>query len=276
MWDVPCSIKKAFMAHRSLAPQIEHVARQSVASTIVDFITQSLLSKKLKPGDKLPTEWELTQALKVGRNSVREAVKMLSSLGVIEIRRGVGTFIPTSMKASMLNPIIMGLVYKLGGSVELWELRVLVETGVVELAIQKATAEDIQELKRANERIKDTAEHNGSDSILLRDLDLAFHGVLLKATKNSLVEELGQAIYQLFFASIEKSVAGDPIRAYHNHRLLTKAIEDRQADKARTIVTESLAHWTKVLKEEEPGRRKEVRRALRRTAHRVPPRQGGA
>jgi len=250
------------MANTSLARPLEPIARQSVASTIVTFITESLLSKRLKPGDKLPTEWELAESLKVGRNSVREAVKMLSSLGVIEIRRGVGTFIPTSMRASMLNPIIMGMVYKVGGTLELWELRVLVETGVVELAIQKATAEDLIELRRANERIKEAADGGEVDSVLLRDLDLEFHRLLLHATKNSLVVELAQALYQLFFASIEKSVAANPIRAYRNHRLILEAIEKRQADTARSLVMKSLLHWVKILKAEEPVGSK-PRRAIR-------------
>ena len=230
-------------------PSLEPLNRQPVASTITNLLTRSLLSKQLKPGDKLPTESELAQTLKVGRNSVREAIKMLSSLGAIEIRRGVGTFISTSLNASVLHPLIMSLVYRLGTSMELWELRVLVEAGVVELAIQKASPEDLLAIKQANERIRHALASTPLDISLVRDLDLAFHRCLLHATKNSLLAELGEAIYLLFFGSIEKSIAGDPASAYQNHQLVIDAIKNKRSDEARHLVTRSLAHWIAILNE---------------------------
>ena len=72
------------MLRAQRTPSLEPLDRQPVASTITNLLIRSLLSKQLKPGDKLPTESELAQTLKVGRNSVREAIKMLSSLGVIK------------------------------------------------------------------------------------------------------------------------------------------------------------------------------------------------
>jgi len=96
------------------------------------MIINYLLSKKLKPGDKLPTESEFSQQLGVGRNSLREAIKMLSSFGIIEIKRGLGTFIAKSMSSSVMNPLILGLVFEQGTSIELFELRLLIETGAAE------------------------------------------------------------------------------------------------------------------------------------------------
>jgi GntR family transcriptional repressor for pyruvate dehydrogenase complex len=230
-------------------PPLRPLNRQPVASTITNLLIQSLLSKQLRPGDKLPTESELAQTLKVGRNSVREAIKMLSSLGVIEIRRGVGTFIPASLNASVLHPLIMSLVYRLGTSVELWELRVLVDAGVVDLAIQKASPEDILALEQANERIRHALDSDPLAIGPVRDLDMAFHRRLLYATKNPLVAELGQAIYTLFFASIEMSLAGDPASAYQNHQLIIDAIKNKRSDEARHLVTRSLSHWIAILNE---------------------------
>ena len=237
------------MLRAQRTPSLEPLNRQPVASTITNLLTRSLLSKQLKPGDKLPTESELAHTLKVGRNSVREAIKMLSSLGAIEIRRGVGTFISTSLNASVLHPLIMSLVYRLGTSMELWELRVLVEAGVVELAIQKASPEDLLGLEQANERIRHALDSDRLDTGLVRDLDLAFHRCLLHATKNPLLAELGEAIYHLFFGSIEKSIAGDPASAYQNHQLIIDAIKNKRSDEARHLVTRSLAHWIEILNE---------------------------
>ena len=61
---------------------------ESISSTVVDLIMNYLLSGDLKPGDKLPTEHEFAKQLGVGRNSIREAIKMLSSIGVVKVKRG--------------------------------------------------------------------------------------------------------------------------------------------------------------------------------------------
>ena len=95
------------MPKNSLSASIKRIHRESVPSSIINMITDLLIAKKLKPGDQLPTELELAQQLGVGRNSVREAVKSLSYLGVVVIRRGIGTFVADSMPASVLNPLVL-------------------------------------------------------------------------------------------------------------------------------------------------------------------------
>ena len=103
----------------------------------VKYLALGLLSLGFKPGDKLPTEMELAQQLGVGRNSVREAIKMLSYLGVVEIRRGIGTYVAETMPPSVVNPLILGLVFEQKTSREIIELRLLIETAVAEMLMQK-------------------------------------------------------------------------------------------------------------------------------------------
>jgi GntR family transcriptional repressor for pyruvate dehydrogenase complex len=112
---------------------IRPLNREPVSSSIMNLITDYILSKDLKPGDKLPTESEFSQQLGVGRNSVREAIKMLSSLGVIEIKRGLGTFIAKSISPTIVNPLILALAFEQGTSREIFELRLLIDTGAAEL-----------------------------------------------------------------------------------------------------------------------------------------------
>ena len=127
------------------------IGRQSISFLIKDLITSWLLSGELKPGDKLPTEIDLAQKLGVGRNSVvREALKMLSSIGALEVRKGSGTFIAKRMKPSILNPLILSLVFEQGTSKEFIELRLLLEIGSAELALSKITAGDLERLEQLN------------------------------------------------------------------------------------------------------------------------------
>ncbi len=203
-----------------------------------------LLSGELKPGDKLPTEHEFAQQLGVGRNSVREAIKMLSSIGVVEIKRGAGTFIAESMSSSILNPLILSLVFEQGASKELLELRFLLDTGVAELVIEKTSDQDIKRLEDANRKLHEEAlAEQHENSHVLRDLDLNFHRLFYELAGNKLLDKIAQAIYTLFFASIEKTVEADPVTAYENHQKVIDAMKQRNVELLRKRMRESLANY---------------------------------
>ena len=91
------------MSNLDFAGSLKPLNREPISASILNMITESILSGRLKPGDKLPTELELSNKLNVSRNSVREAIKMLSSLGVIEVKRGAGTFITQSLFTSCMK-----------------------------------------------------------------------------------------------------------------------------------------------------------------------------
>jgi DNA-binding FadR family transcriptional regulator len=222
---------------------IRPLNRESVTSSIINRLTDLLISGELKPGDKLPTEMELAEQLGVGRNSVREAIKMLSYLGVIEIRRGIGTFVANSMPESVVNPLILGLVFEQKTSREIIELRLLIETAIGEIVIQKASDEDIKNLVAANEHLKKAAARKSSSSQQLRDIDIGFHETLLELTDNNPLKKIGKAIYALFLSSIENTVKQDPERAVRNHQLIIEAVEKRDPELLRKHMKESLSFW---------------------------------
>lgn len=239
------------MAESLFTESMRPLNREPISSSIMNMITNYLLSKELKPGDKLPTESEFAQQLGVGRNSVREAIKMLSSLGIVEIKRGVGTFIAKSISTSIMNPLILGLVFEQGTSRELFELRLLIDTGAAELVIQKANDEEIKKLDEANEKLRSAAETNLEQRQKLLDLDINFHYTLLEITKNPFLSKIGKAVYTLFFTSIEKTVQLDPISGYKNHQLVIDAIKKRDIEWIREITKKSLSFWLKIIDSKE-------------------------
>src|SRR5699024_918890 len=83
---------------------------RTISSEIVSIIKDNLLRGALKPGDKLPTEKELMEQLGVSRTPVREAVKILEAIGVIQIKRGEGMFITNTLSHFTLNPLIFSLI----------------------------------------------------------------------------------------------------------------------------------------------------------------------
>ena len=77
---------------------------------VINSLTDAMLNRRLRPGDKIPTETELAETLGVGRNSIREAIKILVYLGVLEIRRAEGTFVCEGFSEGMIDPMIYGII----------------------------------------------------------------------------------------------------------------------------------------------------------------------
>ena len=218
---------------------IKPLRRESISTYIVNLIIKYLLQRKLNPGDQLPTEQEFADQLNVGRNSVREAVKMLASLGIVEIRRGIGTFVASSLPESAINPLILSLVFESGTNQELAELRYLFEIGLAELVVQKATPADIERLVEANEKLGKALLDDPIDHEKITDLNIDFHRQIMRITRNKYIERMGIAVYTLYRTSSEKVFREEKFidieYDYHN-----RLIDLIKKGDARGIV-----HWTK-------------------------------
>src|SRR5210317_1383675 len=86
------------------------VKQGSVVNLVMNRIKEALINKELKPGDYLPTENELMEKLGVSKTSIREAIKMLQALGVVEMKRGQGTRIRDNSSGDMIDPLIFQLI----------------------------------------------------------------------------------------------------------------------------------------------------------------------
>lgn len=236
------------MVSNLLLSKVESLKREPISVEVLNIIIDNILSGNLKPGDKLPTEIELAEQLGIGRNSVREAIKMLSSLGVVEIKRGMGTYIVESVPSSSLNQLLLSLAFHQGTSRELIELRLLLEIGAAVLAIDNADDADITKLEEANMRLKEAQEKEDGDERILRDLDLKVHFTLLEITKNAYIEKIGKTIYRLFFASIENTVKEDKYKAYRNHQLYIDAIKKRDKMLAVNAINQAFSFWIEYMK----------------------------
>ncbi len=226
-----------------LAGSLKPFEKRSVSTYVMDLVMDHLLQGNLKPGDKLPTELEFAESLGVGRNSIREAIKMLSSLGVIEILRGEGTFVAREISAVSMNPLIMQLVFSKQTPQNLIELRMLLDSAIADLAVRKLQPGDIEKLELVNRKLSLEHEKTVPDQATLSRIDLEFHKTLAAITRNELVIKLGESIYTLFFASMQESLQGAPGGAYENHRLIIDAMATGDSNKVRKAVQDSLGHW---------------------------------
>ncbi|WP_461383702.1 FadR/GntR family transcriptional regulator [Devosia indica] len=210
-------------------PPLLHV---TVQESLRDYIE----SNGLKAGDPLPPETFLAQQLGVGRNSVREAIKALESLGILETRRGVGVFV----KEFSFQPLLDNLAYGLGDSLrdieELREIRRVLETGLIGKTIAQISEADIAELRAVTERMRRRAERNES----FVEEDQQFHELLFRCQNNRMLNGLIEVFWRAFYKASDFAnlTNADPLSTWRDHHEIVEAIVARDVEKARTRLDE--------------------------------------
>ena len=165
------------------------IGTKSVVQQVIDRLTDAMIHKSLRPGEKIPTEIELASTFGVGRNSVREAIKILVSLGVLEIRRPEGTFVAQGFSDHMIDPLLYGIILDDTESMDsLKELREWVDVGLLHLAMRKATEEDIALLEERLQEMKRAMRDEDVPAICAADD--AFHDAIAQAAHNALFAKI--------------------------------------------------------------------------------------
>ena len=183
--------------------------RQSVVGIVIDALTNAMINKELKPGDKIPTEVELSEQLGVARNSVREAIKMLVFLGVLEIRRPEGTFVCNGFSESMINPMIYGIILNQNQSGDaLMELREMIEAGVMQLVMAKATTEEISALLQPLSELKEHCLSEKKDVEAAFEADNRFHDAIMEIGNNLMVSKINSIVRTLTYSTRYETVSG--------------------------------------------------------------------
>jgi GntR family transcriptional repressor for pyruvate dehydrogenase complex len=213
--------------------------RQSVVTYVVKKIEEALIAKEIKPGDYLPPEAVLANDLNVGKSSVREALKMLQAMGVVDIRQGQGTQIRTRLGERLVNPLVFQLIIENNHPREVIELRKMFEPAYTMLAMENATDQDIAIIEQMHDRFE-TAIHKGTQTA---EDDIGFHMAIIQATHNQFVIRLGQTILELFKPAMEKSLKGNPEAALRDHRSILEAFKVKDEKKVRRAIVDSFENW---------------------------------
>jgi GntR family transcriptional regulator, transcriptional repressor for pyruvate dehydrogenase complex len=197
---------------------------------VIDWLIERIRSGQLRPGDRIPPETQLCAALGVSRSSVREAVQRLAAANVLDVRHGAGTYVRAAT-AAVLESFDLVRLLTPHNVLDLIEVREMLEAGVVALAAERATPEDllaIQQVLEINER---AVQGDGSPV----DADEQFHLALAAAIHNAAMVDLMHFLNRLFRHSREQtSVAlGANQRAYDAHVEVFQAIQARDSERAR-------------------------------------------
>ncbi|HEY8481591.1 MAG TPA: FadR/GntR family transcriptional regulator [Spirillospora sp.] len=198
---------------------------------VVTQINELIVSERLKPGDRLPPERELATLLGVSRPVVREAVRVLAARGQLSVRHGRGIFVESPSAAQDLRAAIAG---EQVGLQELFDMREVLELAAVGWAAANATAEGIESLREALERLDEATARESLDYALLQALDSAYHLKIVEMARNRFLLKTVNVLQDMMHASMQTtlSLPGriEESRAYH-HRIFD-AIVDRDSARA--------------------------------------------
>jgi GntR family transcriptional repressor for pyruvate dehydrogenase complex len=219
-------------------PTLAPIDRRKTYELVAERLIQQVGAGQLKPGDVLPTERELVQLYSVGRSSVREALRMLESKGLIAAN-GNGTFSVADLRNPLNNSFDLLVTLDAASYAELFEVRRFVEGESAALAAQRRTK---AQLRRMESEIEAMAEGLGSEEQFIA-ADLRFHLTVAEATRNRVVADLMHAIRDLLQRSLSSAyhISGSPERAIEMHRLIVEAIAAKRPEEARQRMQEHVA-----------------------------------
>ncbi|MEU5821439.1 FadR/GntR family transcriptional regulator [Streptomyces sp. NPDC047803] len=211
------------------------MARPTMAQDIERRIKELILERRLAPGDALPTETELMDLFEAGRVSVREALKSLQAVNVVEIRRGYGTFVGSLS----LSPFAEGLAFRAAvrhrqgepGLAELMKVREALEAGLVGAVAAGVPEEDIDVLRALVATMEAEAADGGR---VARATDRAFHLALYASLDNHLLSEVLDAFWAAMDRVREDLDDGhqDPAVTCAQHREIVEAVAAADGDRA--------------------------------------------
>jgi GntR family transcriptional regulator, transcriptional repressor for pyruvate dehydrogenase complex len=205
---------------------------------IVRQVKQLISEGRFKSGDRLPPERELAEKFVVSRTSVREALRALESLGLIDIRPGEGTFVREVSIDALIGPLALVMTSQREAIGELFEARRVLEPAIAALAASRATPDEVQEMERI---LEDQAREIAEGRTGLAQ-DAAFHAAIGTASHNRAITRLVHAIMDLLTQSREESIntPGRPTRSHQDHRRIVQAIARRNSAAARQAMLDHL------------------------------------
>ncbi|MFZ5856867.1 MAG: FadR/GntR family transcriptional regulator [Chloroflexota bacterium] len=208
-------------------------------TSIRDYIKEYILEHNLKPGDALPPEGQLVEELGVGRSSVREAVKSLQSMGIVDVRQGDGLYVRELNFDPMLETFLFGMQFNPHTLAELLQIRIWLEVAVIGDAVEHIGADEVAKL----EDLLKTWEARVQDGEEYSDLDESFHQIVYGVLQNDTLMKFF-SVFWVTFTSLESELTRDtdPENVLEFHKRILEAIQSRDPSQARTQLLQHFDH----------------------------------
>jgi GntR family transcriptional regulator, transcriptional repressor for pyruvate dehydrogenase complex len=229
----------------ALVPAFSSVSRApSLSDKVAEQLTEAIISKQVRPGDRLPSERDLGERFKVSRTVVREAVRSLAAQGLVRVTSGRGVEINSGNVAASMRLLVRGHERLDYGKVH--EVRAAVEVQTAGLAAQRAKPVDIERLRQICDEHERSLE--AGDLTAASELDFQFHRELTRATDNELLlamlDSISDVLREVRHQSMNQPHVGE--EGLKAHRRILKWVRAGKPDAAREAMAEHLAEAERV------------------------------
>lgn len=218
------------------------IEKQNYSDQVFNYIFKQIDSGKLKSGDKLPNERDLSESLGISRPSLREALKALSSIGLLTSRHGGGTYV-NEFGQDYLNSMLRFLtVIDSDFIIDFIQMRKIIETECARLAASLATQEQIDMLEEIHLKRLSIYEDNKNDLSSVRSqlqkLDFNFHQTVATASKNVVFISFVDSMHNIIskhqnVAKIDTQITIDSLKF---HKQIVDSIKEHDGDKAASCM----------------------------------------
>lgn len=222
--------------------------QSSIHEKVIHELKELILEGKLKAGDKLPSERALADMLGVSRSSLREALKIMEAIGLLEIKRGQGVFVVDHNLDQHMENFLNNLFVSDAKISELFEIRKVLETEATTWAALRATKVQIKKLEKLVEDSITSLQKGGNNKVaLLAQHDNEFHTRLMEASNNSVLIQIMDGLFDLLIGSKSKAmiVPKRAEKSLEEHKLIVSALLKRDADLAKKIMLKHLENAEK-------------------------------
>lgn len=221
---------------------------ERVYQTLMDSILDSLKTGALKPGDRLPPERKWAEEMNVSRSAVREAIRALDMIGLVNARQGGGTYINKSYRLTMFHPMAISYRLNQGSLSDIHEFRQCLEIQAAKLAAIHATDEDIRELEELAHKMND-ADNTYEGSVY----DSNFHSKIAEISGNCLIRDslasLGALLDEIVddIRSIILQSARDTRILHTQHQRIIDSIKNHDSDSAIKCMYEHMTFIARLI-----------------------------
>ncbi|MHB8907466.1 MAG: FadR/GntR family transcriptional regulator [Syntrophales bacterium] len=229
--------------------ELKVVEKKRAYEDIVQQVLALIEGGKLKCGDQLPSERELTEIFKVSRTTVREAIRTLESMKLLQCRQGNGTYVLATSEEALVQPLAAALFNAKDDIRDIFYIREIIEPHVAQLAAENATTEEIAELEGIL-RMQQLCIEQGESII---ETDSAFHNLMASATKNRVMERLTAALVDFLKQSREYYLLDEghdnrrPERSLEGHRQVLAAIKSGDGEAAKELMMQHLKEIERIV-----------------------------
>jgi GntR family transcriptional regulator, transcriptional repressor for pyruvate dehydrogenase complex len=224
--------------------ELEAIPRNRVYTEVARQL-QDRIVNRLKPGDMLPPERELMQTFGVSRGSIRDAIRSLEAVGLLEPRQGIGTVVCDLSHDAVVNPVANVLLQKRKVIDDLLDVRNIIEPALARRAALHASREQITELQAILSRQEEKVRRGE----LTTEEDSSFHYTIAVAADNSMMLKLVHVLMDLLHETRERSlqVGGRQQKSLAGHRRILAALKQGNADAAEAAMRRHLLEIKKIV-----------------------------